>query len=939
MLAPLGSGSIVWAERQQLGWWPATLVFGEDAEAWKSAMPAQEEPLQEDAAYVVFFGRPSVQAVRLEDQAVRVWHAVDVDAVLAECKAAHGLQAGTFALLEHAVYDAHLAAESATVRTVARGPHETPAGPDPAAAAARPPPGADPHPAAAAGVGVPPAPSAQPAPSAPPAPPAAAPPPPPPPPLKEEGTLPSATAPASPDYAAPAAADGDGCISLALPASPGGLGQASGDEAWSSCLEQSLRLRSSDLAGIARLLRRCISLCPDADLADSMRSVMGPPYLSASSAARARTKIAVLAEPKLRRRLVSDATRRNLLGFERRERIAAPSTPEASSPLAAALPPPARPPAPRSEEQALLDRRKWSLAAFLRLGILRAGPRRLSAAGPSGEEAMDLNCDGTVTLKEERFDCLADAIARLHGARPSRQRAQAAWAAVAYEGESIARIVAQRLKAPQKPSPPTPSAAPSAAAPRSLLRKVKRQKRPSPAPERHQARPRKRRAKEGAAGGRGRRRKAKENGSVGGGAARRSWEECFSAARAAFRRGCATGERQLVWNAGAFEDVAPAEEGAEAGGRSEYASERLRESRGRRLRAVGARQLVQRGGLERLDPHALVVPVAPESAMEIVGEEAKAPAPEGQPGAFKVRVHPHAAFLADLHAHLSDAEIIGLLGGRWDAEEGTLYVQAAYPCESVERSDDGATDVEMDPSSQMQATQDLQDAGLSVVGWYHSHPTFQPDPSITDLENQSAYQSMYRAECAGPAPFIGLIVGTYGTAPERPQSLLRWFHVWYARRGRRGPIPFPVALDVTLRGARAPAEGAEMRCAVGAGGGAAPGDFHSSVCSALEERRARRGGAPGTPGEGAGKALGAYGGATEWLLAMVAGLARYYATSAGRVRFPEKWKASLSKAEKFQRSLGVWVPFMQVPRGRRVDFLADVLALVFDVLGAGDEVA
>lgn len=27
-----------------------------------------------------------------------------------------------------------------------------------------------------------------------------------------------------------------------------------------------------------------------------------------------------------------------------------------------------------------------------------------------------------------------------------------------------------------------------------------------------------------------------------------------------------------------------------------------------------------------------------------------------------------------------------------------------------------------------------------VVGWYHSHPTFTPEPSLVDIENQRNYQ-------------------------------------------------------------------------------------------------------------------------------------------------------------------------------------------------------
>ncbi len=39
-----------------------------------------------------------------------------------------------------------------------------------------------------------------------------------------------------------------------------------------------------------------------------------------------------------------------------------------------------------------------------------------------------------------------------------------------------------------------------------------------------------------------------------------------------------------------------------------------------------------------------------------------------------------AAVVMDFHAHLSGSEVIGLLGGRWDAEARRLAVTHAFPC-------------------------------------------------------------------------------------------------------------------------------------------------------------------------------------------------------------------------------------------------------------------
>ena len=154
---------------------------------------------------------------------------------------------------------------------------------------------------------------------------------------------------------------------------------------------------------------------------------------------------------------------------------------------------------------------------------------------------------------------------------------------------------------------------------------------------------------------------------------------------------------------------------------------------------------------------------------------------------FSIKVCPDAMFLADLQSHLSESEIIGFLGGRYVESERCIYVQAAFPCKSTKRNDQGFTDVEMDPLSQIIAGETIAKHGLEVVGWYHSHPSFQPDPSVTDIHNQGNYQQLFgdhghavrvqETDKKQVIPFVGLIVGTYDTKNPTAESVMRWFHV------------------------------------------------------------------------------------------------------------------------------------------------------------------
>lgn len=70
----------------------------------------------------------------------------------------------------------------------------------------------------------------------------------------------------------------------------------------------------------------------------------------------------------------------------------------------------------------------------------------------------------------------------------------------------------------------------------------------------------------------------------------------------------------------------------------------------------------------------------------------------------------------DFHAHLCACEIIGLLGGTWDAEKRHIAVQAAYPCSRLEGSH-SSTSVEVDPEAQVRAIQQMEQRGQMSVGW------------------------------------------------------------------------------------------------------------------------------------------------------------------------------------------------------------------------------
>eukprot|EP01125_Pyxidicula_operculata_P005373 TRINITY_DN191_c4_g1_i2.p1 TRINITY_DN191_c4_g1~~TRINITY_DN191_c4_g1_i2.p1 ORF type:complete len:581 (+),score=105.61 TRINITY_DN191_c4_g1_i2:52-1794(+) len=142
---------------------------------------------------------------------------------------------------------------------------------------------------------------------------------------------------------------------------------------------------------------------------------------------------------------------------------------------------------------------------------------------------------------------------------------------------------------------------------------------------------------------------------------------------------------------------------------------------------------------------------------------------------FKVKVDENALMIIDFHSHLVTNEVIGFLAGSWDPVEREIHIHMACPAVSC---GDNELTVEIDPLSQLQIMQEIEESKMSVVGWYHSHTTFAPDPSIRDIENQSNYQVLFHCNKTHLEPFIGAIDATFDKRlPDGGVSVINWFWV------------------------------------------------------------------------------------------------------------------------------------------------------------------
>mmetsp|Transcript_19540 Transcript_19540/g.34815 ORF Transcript_19540/g.34815 Transcript_19540/m.34815 type:complete len:623 (-) Transcript_19540:100-1968(-) len=160
----------------------------------------------------------------------------------------------------------------------------------------------------------------------------------------------------------------------------------------------------------------------------------------------------------------------------------------------------------------------------------------------------------------------------------------------------------------------------------------------------------------------------------------------------------------------------------------------------------------------------------------------------GAPGSstaqpFSVSVSSAVYAVVDLHSHFQTAEVMGFLAGSFDVLRQSITITKAFPGKSLI---EGSTECEMDPLVEVELRQTIQDAGLTVVGWYHSHPTFECVPSSCDVSNQCNYQALFRHEASGIDPFVGLILTPYYQRLPLSQSQMSLFHV-------QSPIHNPTA--------------------------------------------------------------------------------------------------------------------------------------------------
>lgn len=96
-------------------------------------------------------------------------------------------------------------------------------------------------------------------------------------------------------------------------------------------------------------------------------------------------------------------------------------------------------------------------------------------------------------------------------------------------------------------------------------------------------------------------------------------------------------------------------------------------------------------------------------------------------------------------------EVCGVLAGEYDDERSR--VTATYATENV--ADTPEIRYYIDPEEQLAVIEEIEDAGLDVVGFYHTHPAGPTQPSETDADRATWPDYSYAICAFDGYPYLG----------------------------------------------------------------------------------------------------------------------------------------------------------------------------------------
>ncbi|XP_068689234.1 MPN domain-containing protein-like [Montipora foliosa] len=118
-----------------------------------------------------------------------------------------------------------------------------------------------------------------------------------------------------------------------------------------------------------------------------------------------------------------------------------------------------------------------------------------------------------------------------------------------------------------------------------------------------------------------------------------------------------------------------------------------------------------------------------------------------------------------------------------------MKIVQAFPCRCR------FADKENAPRVEEEIRNAIAQRGLVLVGWYHSHPSYQPDPSLQDIQNHLKYQSILQQDNAPYGPCLGIIVSPYDSYRPSKESTIRAF--WVQASSDSHKLGIPMLMNTT----------------------------------------------------------------------------------------------------------------------------------------------
>lgn len=98
-----------------------------------------------------------------------------------------------------------------------------------------------------------------------------------------------------------------------------------------------------------------------------------------------------------------------------------------------------------------------------------------------------------------------------------------------------------------------------------------------------------------------------------------------------------------------------------------------------------------------------------------------------------------------------EREVCGILAGRFDADHSVATT--VYPATNA--ADQPRIRYAIDPEELLERIETIEDDGLDVIGFYHSHPAGPTAPSETDAERAAWPDRSYVIVALDGSPYVG----------------------------------------------------------------------------------------------------------------------------------------------------------------------------------------